>query len=168
MHLQARILCGHLWEKVRLIIYLVSNKSLENVQSILIPTSKLYKQACWDNISTKGIWNWGNIWFPCKRPYKQILIFLVLKLSVPPPPFLLQSWIIVLILWWHDRSSKFLLLYFSSCLSYVRVKEPHLSGYRRILSLSKAKRDVPAKPQYKIFYRTVYWNVKKCKEDLRL
>jgi len=56
----------------------------------------------------------------------------------------------------------------SSCLSYVRVKEPHLSGYRRILSLSKAKGDVPAKPQYKIFYRTVYRNVTKCKEDLRL
>jgi len=56
----------------------------------------------------------------------------------------------------------------SSCLSYVRVKEPHLSGYRRILSLSKPKGDIPARPQYKIFYRTVYRNVTKCKEDLRL
>jgi len=56
----------------------------------------------------------------------------------------------------------------SSCLSYVRVKEPHLSGYRRILSLSKAKGSVPPKPEYKIFYRTVYRTVTKCKEDLRL
>jgi len=48
-----------------------------------------------------------------------------------------------------------------SCLDYVSIREPRRTGYRRVVSLGEDQR-----PVYKIYYRTVYRTVTKCKEDL--
>lgn len=50
-----------------------------------------------------------------------------------------------------------------SCGEYVKVKEPHRTGYRRIVSLGGPN---GSQPVYKVYYRTVYRSVTRCKEDL--
>jgi len=51
-----------------------------------------------------------------------------------------------------------------TCSSYVRVKMPHVKSYRKKMTDSQGS----GNPEYRIFYRTVYTSVTKCKEDLLL
>lgn len=50
------------------------------------------------------------------------------------------------------------------CHSYVAVREPQKRAYRRVISLSPATEDKPARPKYKTFYKTYYKTVYKCKQ----
>jgi len=50
-----------------------------------------------------------------------------------------------------------------SCGEYAKVKEPRRTGYRRIVSLGGPN---GSQPVYKVYYRTVYRTVTRCKEDL--